>query len=160
MKIDPAAALALALLLAACSGRDDAANQHPDEPAVQLIAHPGSQAAKGKAALNLTERELLDAELVDTDGTELGDVIALKRGPGGAVEGLVIAVEGSVPEQHVYLPLDGLAPLREGDDWTIVTSLTPTQIAALPKANPDPPTGQPAAATAGSAPSHRAANAR
>ena len=120
------------LWLAACSSPEEQAREQVEDQIEQAAEQSADQAGNAIAALNLTERQLLDADLVGTDGTELGDVTALTRGSTGAVEGLLIEVEDSNPDRFVSVALDGLSPQQDGNDWNIVTSLSREQIAALP----------------------------
>jgi hypothetical protein len=83
-------------------------------------------------ALGLTERQILDADLVNNAGRDIGDVKALSRGADGKPTGLLVGVEGLGQEHHVEVPLDGLKAVRHGADWNIVTSLSPDDLTKLP----------------------------
>ena len=133
-------AVGATILLAACSSPEEQARDQAEDQVEQAADQSAEQAGDAIAALDLTERQLLDAELIGTEGTALGEVTALTRGSTGAVEGLLIEVEDGDPDRFVMIPLDGLSPQQDGDDWNIVTSLSREQIAALP----DAPMGAPA----------------
>ena len=88
------------------------------------------------AALGLTERQLLDAELVAPDGTELGDVEQVRRDGASAVTGLLVEIEDSDPDRYVDVPLDGLS-VTEGrmlSDANLQTKMTAQDLAAMPDA--------------------------
>ena len=97
-----------------------------------------SAAAAGDeiAALGLTERQLLDAELVASDGTELGDVEQVRRDSAGAVTGLLVEVEDSEPDRYVEVPLDGLSVTEGGvlSDANLQTGMTAQDLASMPDA--------------------------
>ncbi len=123
-----ASALALALALAACGDRNDAAEDRIEAQA------EASAAASGPAvvALGLTEAQLLDAELISTNGEEIGDVAQVLRGPTGSVDRLLVEIEDSHPDRFVEVSLAGLSPLVRGDDTDLSTSITKTGLEALP----------------------------
>jgi hypothetical protein len=121
-------------MLAAC---DSQAEQQADVVEDQIEQEAdASAAASGTAvvALGLTETQLLDADLVTADGTDLGDVEQVRRDGAGAVEGLLVEVEGSNPERYVLVPLDGLTTRAEGDDTDLQATMTAEDLAALPDA--------------------------
>jgi hypothetical protein len=89
------------------------------------------------AALGLTETELLDADLVTADGTDLGDVEQVRRATDGTVEGVLVSIEDSDPERIVLVTLDGLTSRPEGDDTDLQTTMTAEELAALPDAELD-----------------------
>ncbi|KHL26477.1 hypothetical protein PK98_08675 [Croceibacterium mercuriale] len=134
MKFATLAALSsLALSVAACqSEAEKQADAMEDTVERQADA---SAAASGDAqvALGLTERQLLDADLVTADGTELGDVAQVRRS-GSTVEGLLVEIEDSNPDRYVMVPLAGLSTRADGNDTDVQTSMTAAQLAALPTA--------------------------
>ena len=91
-------------------------------------------AGDAEAALGLTERQLLDADLRAADGSELGDVEAVLRNAAGEVDCLLVEVEDSDPDRFVEVPIDGLTPIQGGDDADLSTSMTRADIDALPDA--------------------------
>jgi len=134
MKLVTLAALSsLALGVAACQSE---AEQQADamEDTVEQQAD-ASAAASGDTvvALGLTERQLLDADLVGADGTELGDVEQVRRS-GTTVEGLLVEIEDSNPDRYVMVPLDGLSTRADGNDTDVQTTMSAAQLAALPDA--------------------------
>jgi hypothetical protein len=134
MKFVTLAALSsLAVGVAACQSE---AEQQADamEDSVEQQAD-ASAAASGntQVALGLTERQLLDADLVTADGTELGDVAQVRRS-GSTVEGLLVEIEDSNPDRYVLVPLAGLSTRADGNDTDVQTSMTAAQLAALPTA--------------------------
>jgi hypothetical protein len=89
------------------------------------------------AALGMTETELLDADLVTADGTDLGDVEQVRRSADGTVEGVLVSIEDSDPERIVLVTLDGLTSRPDGDDTDLQTTMTAEDLAALPDAELD-----------------------
>lgn len=125
-----------ALALTACESE---AEQQADrtEDRIEQQAEQSAVAADGEiAALGLTERQLLDAELVSSDGTELGDVEQVRRDAGGAVTGLLVEVEDSEPDRYVELSLDGLTVTEGGvfSETNLQTEMTAQDLASMPDA--------------------------
>jgi hypothetical protein len=85
-------------------------------------------------ALGLTEMQILDAGLVNAAGQDTGEVKALVRGSDGKPARILVEVEGSGPDHHVEVPLDGLKAVRDGTGWNIVSSLSRDELAKLPAA--------------------------
>ena len=126
--------LALALALAAC---DSEAEREADatEDRIEQQADASAAAAGGAiAALGLTETQLLDADLVAADGTDLGDVEQVRRDASGAVSGLLVEVEDSNPDRYVVVPLTGLTTVVRRDDTDLQATMTAADLAALPDA--------------------------
>jgi len=126
--------IALVAGLAACESQ---AEKQADAVERQIEKEAkASAAAAGDAlvALNLTERQLLDADLLAADGTELGDIVMVQRDPSGAVSGLLVEVEDSDPDRFVVVPLAGLTTRPDGAEFDVVTTMTARDIAALPDA--------------------------
>ena len=140
--------LALALALAAC---DSEAEREADatEDRIEQQADASAAVAGGAiAALGLTETQLLDADLVAADGTDLGDVEQVRRDASGAVSGLLVEVEDSNPDRYVVVPLTGLTTVARGDDTDLQATMTAADLAALPDAALDA-SASPAATPAG-----------
>ncbi|WP_121118385.1 PRC-barrel domain containing protein [Croceibacterium ferulae] len=136
MKFVTLAALSsLALGVAACQSE---AEKQADatEDALEQRADAGVAAADGSAvALGMTERQLLDADLVSANGTELGEVQALRRTGdqvSGEVTGLIVELENSNPDRYVTVPLQGLTTRKDGNDMDVQTALTAAELAAMP----------------------------
>lgn len=131
------------ILLSACDSPEEQARDQAEDRIEQSAEQSAQAAGDAIVALGMTERQLLDADLISVDGTDLGDVQAVVRGPTGQVERLLIEVEDSNPDRFVHIPLDGLTPQEKGMDRDIVTNLTRAQIAALPdvKLDANAPTG-------------------
>jgi hypothetical protein len=98
----------------------------------QAVGTSASGASNGQVALGLTERQLLDADLVGANGEELGDVEGLVTGPDGTVTSLLVEIEDSSPDRYVHVPIEGLQPFDDGDDRDLRASLTRDQLMALP----------------------------
>lgn len=135
--ITPPLALAAALSLAACESQ---AEQDADavEDAIEQEADASAAAAgTEEAALGLSEGQLLEADLVAADGTDLGDIEQVRRNAAGAVEGLLVEIEDSDPERYVVVPIDGLTTRADGADTDLQASMTAEELAGLPDAELD-----------------------
>lgn len=130
--IVPLAALALAACESEAEQQAELTEDRIEQQAEQSAAAAGDQIA----ALGLTERQLLDAELVAPDGAELGDVEQVRRDAAGVVTGLLVEIEDSEPDRYVEVPLDGLSVTEGGvlSDANLRTDMTPQDLAAMPDA--------------------------
>ncbi|QYC08907.1 PRC-barrel domain-containing protein [Brevundimonas nasdae] len=131
-------AAAAAALLAACSQQKEtpsAAAPADTAPAVgpAMTAQPDAAAmTQGEPlVLGLRSAQLEGANLLSTDGTDVGDVQKVDVGSDGKATGLIVAPTG-VGERWVRLPLAGLTVKTLGDDHVVVTGLTLDQVKALP----------------------------
>jgi len=127
-------ALGATMFLTACDRAQERAQENAEDQLEQAAELSAAQTGATIAALNLTERQLLDADLVDPQGRELGDIVAVVRGSDGQVERLLIEIEDSDPDRFVQIPLDGLTTVQNNNDWDVVTTMTRAQIIALPDA--------------------------
>ena len=138
---------AVAMFLAGCSDADDRADDRLEEAAEASAAIGGSN----PVALNMTERELLDADLMDVAGVELGDVEGVLRNADGQVDRLLVEIEDSHPDKYVHVPIAGLKATQAGNTRAVTTTMTKQQLAALPavplatilKPSPSPPAPAP-----------------
>lgn len=128
----PLAALSIAACESEAEQQEDMTEDRIEQQAEQSAADAGDEIA----ALGLTERQLLDADLVSADGTELGDVEQVRRDADGAVTGLLVEVEDSEPDRYVEVPLDGLTVTDGGvlSDANLQTEMTAQDLAAMPDA--------------------------
>lgn len=117
----------LPLSIAAC-GTDE---NVPNQPTAAATA--GTTANAEIVALGLTEAQLRDADLIDSNGVDLGDVNYVERASDGAITGLVVEIDDTNPDRLVLLPLEGLEPVRSGDDVDLRTSATRENLMALPE---------------------------
>ena len=124
------------LMLIACGGPDDTStNMMADTTApgtmaaTDLTGGPTGVGAEG--ALGLTEEQLLDADLVDANGNDLGDVEGLVRGADGTIERLLVEIDDTDPDRYVHVPIAGLEAVRDGDDWDLRTTMTREDLMAL-----------------------------
>lgn len=124
----PLAALAITACDSQAEQEADMAEDRMEAQAEQSAVEAGDK----EAALGMTEMQLLDADLVDADGTELGEVEALRRNAMGTVDGLVIELAGS--DRLVVVPMNDLVSHDEGDDTDVRTTRSAQQLAALPDA--------------------------
>lgn len=142
---------ALPVLVCALAACDSEAERQADatEDRIEQQAETSAAAAGSAiAALGLTEAQLLDADLVAADGTDLGDVEQVRRGATGTVDGLLVSIDNTDPDRYVVVPLAGLTTLTSGDDTDVQTSMTAADLAALPDAQLDAAAGvTPAPAT-------------
>lgn len=124
------AALAAAMLtLAGCQSE---AEQQADAAEDRIEAQADESAAvagDAEAALGMTERQLLDADLLAADGTELGDIEQVRRDGSNVVTGFLIEVEDSNPDRYVVVPLDGLSVDANNQD--LRSTMTMAQIGEL-----------------------------
>lgn len=141
--MDFAKTLALPVLmisLAACESEAERQADATEDRIEQRAEQSAAAAGDEEAALGLTERQLLDADLVAVDGTELGDVEQVRRDAAGNVTGLLIEIEDSDPDRYVVVPVDGLSA-KEGsliNDRDLQTTMTAQDLAALPDASIEP----------------------
>lgn len=98
-----------------------------------------SGAAAQPAALGLTKAQLEDADLIDANGVDVGDVEYAITDGSGQIVALAIEVDRRepLPDKLVKLPLDGLRAMPErGDpgDFNVVTPMSAKDVVALPVA--------------------------
>lgn len=117
-----------AALLTACTDNNEAAEEKLERTAETSATVAGPL----PAALGLSEAQLLDADIVATDGQELGDVAQVLRGPDGKVDRLLVEIEDSNPDRYVHVPILGLQTVARGNDTDLTTSMTKAELAALP----------------------------
>lgn len=124
-------ALGLSMLAACDSPAEKEADAVEDRVERQADA---SAAAAGNtpAALGLTEAQLLDADLVTADGSDLGDIQQVRRNAAGAVEGFLVELDNTDPDRTVLIPLSGLTTRVAGSDTDLQTTMTAADLAALP----------------------------
>jgi hypothetical protein len=135
--MNPARFAVLPMLVFAVSACQSPAEQRADATADRIEQQAdASAAAAGStiAALGLTEAQLLDADLVSADGTDLGDVEQVRRGADGAVSGLLVEIEKSNPDRYVVVPISGLTTRADGNETDVQTTMTAKDLAALPDA--------------------------
>lgn len=143
MRLLAATAFPIALVALSACGNDAEQQADAAEDRIEQQAETSAAAAGGAvAALGLIDEQLLDADLVAADGTDLGDVEQVRRGADSAVESFLVEVDDSDPDRYVVVPLAGLVTRVSGDDTDLQTAMTAAEIAALPDAQPAP---QPAA---------------
>lgn len=125
-------AVSVAALLAACSEQ-----KKEPAPVVEPAAAPTPAAATAgltrdePVALGLTVAQLEDADLLSSNGSDLGDVERVDVDSAGKVTGLIVAPTGP-GERWVRLPLAGLTIKADGDDHDVVTTMTWEEVKALP----------------------------
>lgn len=120
-------------LLAACSNDPDDADDRFEDAAEARAASAGPAVA----ALGLSEMQLLEADLIDASGADLGDVEDVLRNADGQVDRLLVEIEDSNPDRYVALPITGLKPVTRGDNTELTGPITKAQLAALPDATPE-----------------------
>lgn len=92
----------------------------------------------GSGPLGITRDQLMDADLVDASGREIGEVEGLVAGTDGVVTGVIVEVDQRypTPDRLVQLPLSGLKAVpQRGDpgDFDVQTQQTREQLLALPE---------------------------
>ncbi|WP_435203917.1 PRC-barrel domain-containing protein [Qipengyuania sp. 902] len=122
--------LGSALVLSACNDQEDQVEDRIEEQAEQSAQESGDT----PVALGLTERQLLDAEVLAADGTELGGVEALTKDADGNATELLIEVEDSDPDRYVEIPIDRLTVTTRGNDTDLSSEMTMEDISSLPDA--------------------------
>ena len=127
----------LACALAACESEAERQADATEDRIEQQADTSAAAAGDAIAALGLTELQLLDADLVTADGTDLGDIEQIRRGSTGAVEGLLVEIEDSDPDRYVVVPIEGLTTRADGNDTDVQTAMTAEELAALPDAQLD-----------------------
>ena len=85
-------------------------------------------------AFGLSETQLLDADLVTADGTNLGEIEQIRRDAGGAITGLLVELANTDPDRYVVVPLTGLSARKSGSDTDLQTAMTAAELAGLPDA--------------------------
>lgn len=120
-----------ALALSACDSQEDQVEDRIEEQAEQSARESGDT----PVALGLTERQLLDAEILAADGTELGDVEAVTKDAEGNATALLIEIEDSNPDRYVTIPIDGLTVTTRGNDTDLSSEMTMEVIGSLPDAS-------------------------
>lgn len=133
----PLPVIAAVISLAALSACESAAEKQADATEDRIEQQADNSAAPAgatPAALGLTETQLLEADLVAADGTDLGDVEQVRRSAGGAVESLLVEIENSEPDRYVLVPLNGLRTRVDGDDTDLETTMSAADLAAMPDA--------------------------
>lgn len=115
-------------LLAACSDKNEAAEEKLERAAETSATVAGPV----PAALGLSEAQLLDADLVDADGKELGEVAQVLRDSDQKVDRLLVELEGP-GDRYVHVPILGLKPVVKGSDTDLQTTMTKARLDALPE---------------------------
>lgn len=128
---------ALLLALGACESQAERDAEMMEDTMEQQAGASAAAAGAEVAALGLSEAQLLEADLVAMDGTDLGDIDQLHHNEAGEVDALVVDVEGSDPDRWVLVPLHGLAVRVDGDDTDLQTGMTAEDVAGLPEASLD-----------------------
>lgn len=123
-----------ALGLAACGSDADREADATEDRIEQEAEQSAAASGDAVAALGLTERQLLDADLVSANGADLGDVEQIRRGAGNTVEGLLVEIEDSNPDRYVVVPITGLTTRKSGGDTDLQTKMTADELRALPDA--------------------------
>ena len=135
MQILKFAALPLAVLsLAACNSQADQEAALDKERLEKQEKDDAAEKGTEDAALGMTDLQLVDADLVSPDGSELGDVEAVHRNEAGAVDGLYIELANTDPDRFVLIPLDGLKSRMDGNGLDVQTDMTEADLAKLPDA--------------------------
>lgn len=129
------AASALALMtVAACDNTTDDVVQAPAAGAAPVaVSDTQAQTAQTTAALafGMTRDELEDADVLSVDNTDLGDVETLVLNAAGELESIVVELEGP-GDREVLVPVAQFSSITQGDDKDLTTTLSATELAALP----------------------------
>jgi len=114
-------------VLTACADKNEAAEEKVEKAAETSATVAGAV----PAALGLSEAQLLDADLVDADGRELGEVVQVLRDRDEKVDRLLVELDGP-GDRYVHVPILGLKPVTKGDDTDLRTTMTKARLEALP----------------------------
>lgn len=125
--------------LAACESEAERQADATEDRIEREAEQSAVAAGDAEAALGLTEQQLLDADLVAGDGTELGDVEQVRRNAAGEVSELLIEIEDSDPDRFVTVPIDDLSVIEGSflNDADLQTNLTAQDLAKMPDASID-----------------------
>lgn len=115
-----------AALLAACSQHKEKAPPPAEAPAVS-----DALTRDEPIALGLTAAQFDGANLLSTNGSDLGDVVRVDVNSAGKAVGLIVAPTGP-GQRWVRLPLDGLTVKVNGPYHDVVTTRTWEEVKALP----------------------------
>jgi hypothetical protein len=115
-------------LLAACSDKNEAAEERLEKASETSATVAGPV----PAALGLSEAQLLDADLVNINGKELGEVAQVLRDSDQKVDRLLVELEGP-GDRYVHVPILGLKPVVKGSDTDLQTTMTKERLVALPE---------------------------
>ena len=122
------------IMLSACDSAEEQTADRTEDRIEQAAEESARAAGDTPVALGLTERQLLNADLLASDGTELGDIESVTKDANGNAIELLIEVEDSNPDRYVTIPIEDLEPVKRGNDTDLSTSMTMDDIAALPDA--------------------------
>lgn len=105
--------------------------------AALLASKAYAQTAPGP--LGLTAQQLDDADLLDPQGREIGEVENLMMGAKGEVVGVVLEIDqrSPTPDRRVQVELSSLRAVPDPTDpgaFNVQSSLTRDQLLALPEA--------------------------
>ncbi|WP_293403245.1 hypothetical protein [Phenylobacterium sp.] len=100
---------------------------------------PGAVAQTAPGPLGLTAEQLDDADLLDPQGREIGEVENLMLGPKGDVVGLVVEIDqrSPKPDRRVQVELASMRAVPDPTDpggFNVQSSLSRDQLLALPEA--------------------------
>ena len=134
MKLFASIMLGSAFMLSACDSAEEQAADRAEDKIERSAEESAQVSGDTPVAFGLTERQLLDADLLASDGTELGDVESVTKDANGNATELLIEVEDSDPDRYVSIPIKGLEPVRRGNDTDLSSPMTRDDISALPAA--------------------------
>lgn len=100
---------------------------------------PGAYAQTAPGPLGLTAEQLDDADLIDPQGREIGEVENLMIGPKGDVVGLIVEIDqrAPIPDRRVQIALSDARAVPDPTDpgaFNVQTRQTREQLLALPEA--------------------------
>jgi hypothetical protein len=100
---------------------------------------PAWSQAQADGALGLSRHQLEDADLINAQGREIGEVERVVIAADGQVSGLIVEIDqrDPKPDRHVQIPLTGLKAVpepRDPGDFNIQTDKSANELLALPAA--------------------------
>ncbi len=129
--INIATSIAMASALVACSDNSPPQQTNQDMSGT-MTENAVADNTNEKLVLGLTMRQLRDADIVNAEGFEIGEVERIISDASGTVTNLLVEVEDSDPDHIVEISLDGLTAKQSGDDWDLVTTMSKEDLMALP----------------------------
>lgn len=126
--------LGLSAALAACQNDTASPQQGADAPAAvtEPSLAPRSERPVIQSVLNLTDKQLLDASIIDSAGMEIGEVEAIVRSANGNLEKLLVEVDGASPQKFVHIAIGQVTPVQDKDEWDLRAPLTREDLMAMP----------------------------
>ena len=109
------------------------ANGAISAPAPAVTPQAAPRASGPGTAFGLTKKQIEDADLIDSNGADLGDVERVVTDVSGNIAEVIVGIDGTDPDRFVSLPLTRLTAVPVGDDWDLRAATTRGELIALPQ---------------------------